>query len=372
MTGIVDFALLVVAVAGAAYLVLACFRVALFVRRPLEEATEFLPAFTILKPIAGLEPNLYECLRSVCDQDYGGFHEAVFCFHSSEDPALPIAKRLAAEFPAIVRIAIGENAAIANPKIANLAKPGAEPRGEIVVIADSDIRVDRSYLRAVAASFANQATGAATCLYRGQPSASVVSRLGALQIEDVFIPSVLVALALGKLRFCLGATMAVRASALGQIGGLAALGEGIADDYALGQLVTQRGYRIDLSRYVVQTTVPETTLTSLWSHELRWARTNYALAPAGYAFSFLMYAVPLALVYLAVSRNFAWGLPLLASALVLRVALYYLTRRALHVARAGDLWLVPLRDCLSLAVWAASLFGRSVSWRGRTYTTRHA
>ncbi len=158
---------------------------------------------------------------------------------------------------------------------------------------------------------------------RGMPNASLVSRLGAMQIEDVFIPSVLVALALGELRFCLGATMAVRRSVLEEIGGLAALGDGIADDHKLGELVTGTGNEIDLSRYVVRTTVPETTLGALWSHELRWARTNLALAPAGYAFSFLMYALPLALIYLAVSRNVAWGLPLLALvvALAARAAL---------------------------------------------------
>jgi ceramide glucosyltransferase len=372
MARIIDVVLFAIAVAGAAYLALACIRVAVFSWRPLERAEEFLPAFTILKPIAGLEPQQYQNLRSVCDQDYGAFYEAVFCFHSSDDPALPIVKRLATEFPSIVRIAIGENTAIANPKIANLAKPGAEPRGEIVVLADSDIRVGREYLRALAASFDSEAIGAVTCLYSGIPNPSLASRLGALQIDDVFIPSVLVALALGPLRFCLGATMAVRAKVLEEIGGLAALGAGIADDYILGQLVTRRGYRIDLSRYVVQTTVPETTLPALWSHELRWARTNFALAPAGYAFSFLMYALPLAVVYLAVSHNLACALPVLVVALGLRVALHYLARNALGVTRGGELWLLPLRDCLSLAVWAASLFGRRVNWRGRDFNTHVA
>jgi ceramide glucosyltransferase len=362
--------LLIIALAGAGYLALANFRLAAFARRPLESASEFLPSFTILKPIAGSEPQLYENLRSCCDQDYDAFFEVIFCFHSSDDPALAIAKRIAIEFPSRTRIAIGQNAAMANPKIANLAKPDAEPRGEIVVIADSDIRVEGNYLRALAACFASESVGAATCLYRGLPIATFVSRLGAMQIEEGFIPSVLVALALGPLRFCLGATMAVRRKVLDEIGGLAALGAGIADDHELGRLVTERGYAIELSRYVVQTMVPETTLRALWSHELRWARTHFALAPAGYAFSFLMYALPFALVYLAASRNLAWGLPLLAVVVTLRLSLHYLARAALKVDRRGDAWLVPLRDFFSLAIWLASLFGRSVTWRGKAYRTR--
>ncbi|MGA8574589.1 MAG: bacteriohopanetetrol glucosamine biosynthesis glycosyltransferase HpnI [Candidatus Cybelea sp.] len=361
-------ALLVVAIAGGLYLALACARVAAFARRPLQLATEFLPSVTILKPISGLEPDLYENLRSVCDQDYPARYEVVYCFHDADDPAVAVGERLAAEFPGIARVAIGQNAAMTNPKIANLAKASAAPNGEIVVIADSDVRVDREYLRALAGAFASERVGAATCLYAGMPNASLVSRLGAMQIEEVFIPSVLVALALGPLRFCLGATMAVRRSLLDAFGGIAALGGGLADDHRLGELVAARNRSVELSRYVVRTAVPETAPAALWSHELRWARTNLALAPAGYAFSFLIYALPFAVLHLAITRNLALGLPLVGVVAALRLLLHYLARAALGVTR-DDVALIPIRDLLSLAVWVASFFGRNVRWRERTYRT---
>lgn len=367
MNQILNDVFFAIACASAAYLALANLRVAAFARRPAERARVFLPSVTILKPVAGLEPDLYENLRSCCDQEYAAPYEVVFALPGEGDPALPIAERLVREFPDRARTATGQNSAMRNPKIANLAKPGVHGNGEVVVIADSDIRCDREYLSALAASFASERVGAATCLYAGTPNASAVSRLGAMQIEEVFIPSVLVALALGPLRFCLGATMAVRRSVLESFGGLASLGAGIADDHKLGQLVAERGKRVELSRYVVRTAVPERTLRELWPHELRWARTNLALAPLGYAFSFLIYALPLALLYLAVSRNLAWGLPLLAIVAILRITLHYLTRAALGVERGDDALLILPRDLLSLAVWFASLFGRSVRWRERTY-----
>ncbi|HZV76661.1 MAG TPA: bacteriohopanetetrol glucosamine biosynthesis glycosyltransferase HpnI [Candidatus Babeliales bacterium] len=367
MASVVISVLLAVAIAGAVYLTLATVCLAAFARRPLELAEEFLPGITILKPIAGIEPDLYENLRSVCDQEYEAFYEVILCLRAGDDSALAVAGRIAAEFPHLALIAIGENAAMTNPKIANLAKPAVQPRGDIVVIADCDIRVDRQYLRALAASFASETVGAATCLYAGMPNASIVSRLGSLQIEDGFIPSVLVALALGKLRFCLGATMAVRRSVLQAIGGLEAIGNVLADDHKLGELVTSHGKSVELSRYVVKTTVPETSLAALWSHELRWARTNLALAPAGYAFSFLVYALPFALIYLATSRNLVWGLPLLGVVIALRLGLHYLARGALGVRRADDVWLIPIRDFLSLGVWFVSLFGRNVRWREKMF-----
>lgn len=367
----VSLILFIIATAGAAYLALALICMCAFARRPLELASEFLPSITVLKPIAGLEPDLYENLASLCDQNYDEFYEVIFCLRSHDDPALAVVERVVAAFPsARASIAIGEAPGMLNPKIANIAKAGVEPRGEVVVIADSDIRVGSSYLSALAASFASERIGATTCLYSGMPTASLVSRLGALQIDDGFAPSVLVALALGKLRFCLGATMAVRRRILEAIGGLSVLGPHIADDHRLGELVAQHGYEVELSRYVVATTVPETTLSSLWSHELRWARTNLALAPLGYIFSFLIYALPFALLYLVFSRNTMLGLALLAAVFAMRLSLHYLARRALQVARSDDVWLVPVRDFLSLAVWAASLFGRTIRWRDKAYDTR--
>lgn len=365
---VLDAVLLAAAAGGTLYLALACLRVLAFARRPCEYASEFLPSITILKPVAGLEPELSENLASFCDQAYGGSFDVIFCLAAETDSALPVVREVVRRFPACTTaIAIGNNAAMTNPKIANIAKPGVQPSGEIVVIADSDIRVGRSYLRALAASFASGENGAATCLYSGMPvDSTLVPRLGALGIDDGFGPSVLVALAVGPLRFCMGATMAVRRNVLAQIGGLEAL-DTLADDHRLGELVARSGRRVELSRDVVRTTVPETTLSALWSHELRWGRTNFALAPAGYAFSFLTYGLPLALIYFAVSRNVALGLPLLTVVLGLRVTLHYLARWALKVSRRDDLVLVPLRDFLSLGTWAVSLAGRAVSWRGKRY-----
>ncbi|HYL26958.1 MAG TPA: glycosyltransferase, partial [Candidatus Nitrosotalea sp.] len=235
------WALLIISLAGAGYLALANLRMLLFARRPLDLATEFLPTVTILKPILGDEPDLYENLRSFCDQAYDAPFDIVFAIHQAEDSARATLERLVAEFPDRTRLAIGENAELMNPKIANLDKPEAEPRGEIVIIADSDIRVGREYLRAIAASFASERIGAVTCLYSALPNESFVSRLGAMQIEEIFIPSVLVALALGKLRFCMGATMGVRRRLLDEFGGLAAIGNVLGDDHRLGELVAERG-----------------------------------------------------------------------------------------------------------------------------------
>jgi ceramide glucosyltransferase len=203
-----------------------------------------------------------------------------------------------------------------------------------------------------------------TCVYRALTVDNWVARLGAAYIEEHFVPSVLVTSTLGRFRFCLGATMALRRSVLEAIGGIDALGAYVADDHKLGELVSKQGFQVELSRYVVATTILETRLGDLLSHELRWARTSMVLAPVGYAFSFLMYAVPLAILYLVLSQNARAGWTLLAVALALRVALHYSDRAALSVQHPSTPWLAPFRDALNVGLWLASLFGRTVRWRG--------
>jgi ceramide glucosyltransferase len=354
--------LLVASVAGAAYLSLALYQLARFTRRRIPNRSET-PRVSVLKPLYGADPGLYESLASFCNQEYADF-EVVFCLHDERDAAAPIVERIARDYPHVpIRTVYGENPAIANPKIANLAKPGAEPHGDLIVIADSDIWVGRDYLRAIAASFSSDRTGAVTCLYGGIPNETFAARLGAMRSEEEFSPSVLVAVALAKMEFCLGATMAVRRDVLDAIGGLEALGGDLADDYNLGKLVADRGLEVALSRYVVRTTIAETTLAALWLREVRWARTNFRLAPAGHIFSFLMFALPFAFAYAVLAHNaLAYGVLLLVA--TLRLALHETARNVFGNGRRDEPWLIPSRDLFSLAVWAASLVTRTVRWRG--------
>jgi ceramide glucosyltransferase len=372
---ILNYLLLAASVLGIVYLATAIVVARTFARRrvrpcrPDRSERNSRPSITVLKPVSGLEPALYENLASFCDQDYPNY-EVLFCLHDARDAAAPTIERVIAAFPRCsARILAGDDRRQRNPKIANLSKGDAAARGDVIVIADSDVRVGRTYLRSIADSFECEHTGAVSSLYRGIAEGNWVSLLGADYVEEQFAPSVLVAASIGRMRFCLGASMAVRRSALDAIGGIDALGPYLADDHKLGELVAARDYDVELSPYVVATTVAENTLGDLWSHELRWARTNLVLAPVGYAFSFLMFGVPLALLYLVVSRNLVVGLPVLAAAIGLRLALHYAARAALDVRERTDtLWLVPLRDALNVAIWFASFFGRSVRWRASQVT----
>jgi ceramide glucosyltransferase len=327
-------------------------------------ATSELPAITILKPVAGLEAGLYENLCSFCAQDYPQF-QVVFGIPQPDDPAAAVIADVARAFPGTaIALVTGRAVPAQNPKVAQLMEMVKSAAHDILVVADSDTRVDSSYLGAVASAFANADVGAVTCVYRGAPRPGIASALGALMIDDQFIPSVLVA-AGGGVRFCLGATMAVTRRALDAIGGFAALSDYLADDQMLGELVSRAGLRVELAPYVVDHVVDEPTLAALWSHELRWARTSRAARPWGYMGYFITFVWPPAFVYLLVAGGTALAAAVLGTAVALRIAAHFASRAALRVRGRDALWLVPLRDVMGLAVWACSFFSRSVKWRDR-------
>ena len=370
MRTLIAGAFLAASMAGIAYLALALQRTIAFGRRRTRElkSPTFTPPVTILKPLCGAEPNLLENLSSFCNQDYPDF-QVIFGVRDPDDPAAAVARQVIERFPGCdVGLVIDERIHGSNLKMSNVINMMANAKHDIIVLADSDVRVDSAYLRCIVAAFADERVGAVTCLYRGVPAGGgYVRELGALFVNDQFAPSVLVAIAFSPMDFCLGGTMGVTRAALESIGGFAAISSYLADDQMLGKLVHQRGLRVELSRKVIELSVADLNLRTLWEHELRWARTMHTAQPLGFSLSFITYALPLSIAYGALSANPLAAVAIAGVAASLRVLLHYAVRWALGIQARDDAWLIPLRDALGLAVWVAHFFGRNVRWRAHSY-----
>lgn len=310
---------------------------------------------TIAKPLCGAEPELADNLRSFCQQDYPDY-EVFFAVNDPNDAARPIAQQFG-------EVIVETRVTGTNRKINSLIAIAERARGDIIVVADSDMRVGPHYLRAVTAPFDDARVGAVTCLYAGRPLAGIPSVLGAMHINEVFLPSVLVALAIQPLDFCLGATMAVRRTALDSIGGFQALSGYLADDYMLGHRLREHGWDVQLAPAIVENVVAEPSFNDLFVHELRWARTIRTVRPVGYSLSVLTMMFPWAVAVLLISRFSRPALWMAAAALGVRVLLHFTVRFRLRLARPAAAWWIPLRDALTFVVYCASHFGRSVQWK---------
>jgi len=351
---------------GAAYGGCAALLVQRFAKRsgPLPD-----PCFpvTLLKPLYGEEPALDANLTSFCKQDYRGPVQIVFGVPSVRDSAFAAAERVKARFPERDIVLVANEAQHgSNPKVSNLLNMMHAAKHGVLVLSDSDIAVPSDYLRQVADAVQEPGTGAVTCLYRGEAGVGFWSTLAAMGISYQFLPNALAGVALKLATPCVGATIGIRRSVLDEIGGFASVKDLLADDYEIGRGVRAKGYAVRAVLPIVTHVSAERSARDLFAHETRWARTIRTLDPAGYAGSLVTHTVPLALIAAVMWHFVPVALGVLALSLMSRAILKISVDHVLGRS-SGSIWLLPLRDLLSFAVFLGSFAGRSVRWRDDSF-----
>jgi ceramide glucosyltransferase len=358
-------ALAIIASIGVVYDLVAAALVRLFLRRPAARPSSVEP-ISVLKPLHGAEAGLEQNLLSFCDQEYGAPVQIICGVQDPSDPAIGVVEKVKALRPdADLTLVCDSRAHGTNRKISNLINMAAIGiRNPIVVISDSDIRVGPRYLETLAGELEGQDVGVVTCLYAGKGAVGFWSELSAMAISYHFLPNVVFAHSLGFANPCFGSTTALRARELEAIGGFQTFADLLADDFELGRAVMGLGHKLVMPPMVVRHLCQEHDWPELWAHEMRWTRTIRLIDAAGHLGSFVTHPFPIALLAAACLGFSPAGLALAAGALAARVLLK-LTVDQYVGPSAGPLWLLPLRDILSFAVFLGSLFGTSVSWRGK-------
>jgi ceramide glucosyltransferase len=338
------------------------------------DALGFAPGVSILKPVKGVDPRMYAGLVSHCLQEYAGEFELLFGVSSLEDPAVREIARLRVEWPQVsIRLVECKDRLGANGKMSNLVQMLPEARFEHVIVNDSDIRVSPHYLQRVMAAFAGEKVGLATVPYVGRAEGALWSRLEALGISTDFMVGVLTARKLeGGIRFGLGSTLATTKTALAAMGGFEALVDQLADDYEMGARLSAVGYRVELVREVVETTVPAYGLRGFCEHQLRWARSTRDSRRWGYVGLGVTYVLPWSMAAMVASGFALWSISLFSMALLVRVSVALTV--GVGILRDGqvlrDIVLLPLRDCFGLFFWAWSYAGDTIVWRGERFRLR--
>jgi ceramide glucosyltransferase len=324
----------------------------------------------VLKPVRGLDPGAYENFASFCRQDYPEF-EILFAVNDAEDPAVPIVRKLIADFPgrSICLIVVVERLG-PNTKVSNLCRLVREARHDLLVITDSDVRVKPGYFRSVAAMFRDPRVGGVTALYRGRDNLQFVAAMDCVGSSAAFCGAALVARELEGLKFMMGSTMATTKERLAEIGGFEAMVDLHSDDYELGRRIAARGFRIELLPEPVWMAFPSQTLGGYLRHELRWAIGIRNIRPGGHFGMLFTHGLPWAIAAALVAPSAAVSAAYLGAYFVLRFAMAWMVGVwGLHdpVLRRR-LVLLPLRDLLSFFIWLASFGMNRIEWRGSAFT----
>jgi ceramide glucosyltransferase len=321
---------------------------------------------SVLKPLAGVDEGLEENLRSFFEQDYPEF-ELLFAVRSPEDPAIGVVERLRRQYAGIPsRLIITGEPPYPNAKVFSLRHMIEAARYELLVMSDSDVRVGPEMLRVLAAEFQDPRLGLTTCPYRAVAGPSFWSRLEAIGMNTEFLGGILTARLMEGMRFAVGPTTAARRSALEAIGGIERVKDYLAEDFMLGKLAHEAGWRVGLSSYVIEHRIGSQNLAQNLRHRLRWARSTRRSRPGGYIGQLFTYPLPLGLLLFAIRPEW-W--PMLVAAAGFRALAAWATAGFILRDRltARYWWLVPIQDLLAFVFWIAGFFGNTILWRGRRY-----
>jgi ceramide glucosyltransferase len=316
---------------------------------------------SILKPLAGLDEGLEDNLRSFFEQNYAGKFEILLAVRKEEDDAFTLARQLQNEYRWVEsRLLLVGEPPYANAKVWSLDRMLREARHDLVVMADSDIRVEGDLLT----TLAREEFDLTTCPYRAVGGPSVWSRLEAAGLNTEFIAGLFTArLVEGGVKFAVGPTIAARRHVIAALGGFDQLKDYLAEDFVMGARAAELGFRVQLSNYVVEHRIGSEGWRKNFAHRLRWNRSTRRSRPGGYLGQVFTNPLPWAVMLWAAAPAWWW---LAATVLLARFAVGY--RMAACVLRAPfEPALMFLQDWLSLLFWVAGFFGNTIEWRGRRY-----
>jgi ceramide glucosyltransferase len=328
---------------------------------------------SILKPVRGLDSEAYENFASFCRLDYPDY-EIVFAAGSEDDPIVPVIRQLQQDFPSHdIRLLTAVPWAGTNRKVNKLCALAKEAKHSLLVISDSDVRVEPDYLREAVGPLSDPGTGLVTTLFRGKSTGGIFSELDGLGVPADSAANALIARKLeGRMNFAFGWTMATTKQHLAEIGGFEAIANHHSDDFELGNRIAREGHQVVFMRKPVWMVFPTETLSQLLQHELRWAIGLRNVRPMGYLGLALTFGLAWSVLAAIVAPTYLIGGAYLAAYLVLRYGMAW----TVGVWGIGDpitkrsLWLVPVRDALNISIWIAGLFSSTISWRGSMFRVK--
>jgi len=324
------------------------------------------PGISVLKPLRGVDDDLAANLASFVALDWPHY-EVLLGLRDEADPAATLARAAAARWPSVFRVVLQRGAPGLNPKVNQLLTLVPEARHEILVVSDSNVRVEPGYLAEIAARLEDPEVGLVTHLIAGVGERTLGALLENLHLDGGVAPAIAAAKRLARRDVVMGKSMALRRADLAALGGLEPVKDVLAEDYVIGLLVTKRlGRRVEIASRPIENVIRDRTLMQFVLRCRRWSVLQRYLVGLGpYAAQALLNPTFLAALGLVASPS-TTGVAALAAVAAARALLDAAAGRALRAPgfRLRDLLAVPLKDLLLGAGWVEGFFGRTVDWRG--------
>ena len=316
---------------------------------------------TVLKPLKGVDDELYENLASFARQRHVRL-QLLLGAADPRDPAIAVARRLKRSFPDVdIQVVAGTAPLGRNPKVANLAGLTPHARHDLLLVSDSNVRARPDYVADLVAE--HEALGASLLcsVVAAHGEETLGARLENLQLNTWLAAAMCGTQVVTGTACVVGKSMLFRRAHLARIGGWAAVQDVLAEDYVFGSRLAAQGGRVATSRHVVDTVNVRWSVPRFVNRHLRWCQMRRWISPPAFLAEPLLNPVPFALALLP-TRAAVLGLTLIAVKLLGDAALARRLRGSW--VPLPTLALVVLKDVVFAGVWLVAAFRRRVTWRG--------
>jgi ceramide glucosyltransferase len=334
------------------------------------------PPISILKPLRGLDDNLFDNLTSFCTQDYPEY-EILFCLQDFNDPAYKVVKKVQDKYPTRnISLVVEKCTAGLNPKVSNLIPAYRKARYPYVLISDSNVMVDKNYLREVIRHTADPSVGLVSNLIRGVGGRSIGAILENLHLNSFIMGSVSFLDRCLGMPCVIGKSMLMKKDDLEALGGLAAFKDILAEDFIIGREMQRSGKRVVLSNYLVSNVNEYWGVKRFLNRHTRWGKLRWKIGGAKYLSELLVNPVFMATLPVLLkgpSREtlsfaaFIGLVKVLGDSLLGRTIESSAARTYLHKQSQLTYFLVPVKDIIIGMLWFVPLLSSTVVWRGNRY-----
>lgn len=339
----------------------------LALRKKLKEShsSDFNPPVSIIKPLKGLDDNLFDNLESFCKQDYP-VYEVILSLQDHNDPAYRVAEKIRKKYPDIVRIVVDNSSRALNPKVKNMLSAYRESKYEYFLISDSNVYVDKDYLRKTVSAM-DENTGLVTNLIVGVRGKSIGALLENLQLNSFILLSVCFLDKFLKMPCSIGKSMLMRKRDFEEIGGLNAVSNVLAEDYIIGKLIHEHGKKVILSNYLIKNVNEYWSIRRFLNRHTRWAKIRWKIAGLKYFVEpinnplFLAALVPVLEGFTRLSIAFFF------IACLYKILIDVYVARLVNFKIGFSSLLIPIKDLLIGFLWVVPLFSSRLMWRDNIY-----
>jgi len=333
-----------------------------------DQSCQTVPPISLLKPLRGVDDNLFDNLESFCLQDYP-LYEVIFSLQDYNDPAYKVARKVKDKYPQKdIRIIVERCDLGLNPKVNNLIPAYRISRYQHILISDSNVKVDRNYLREIVEHLADPSVGLVSNLIQGINGRSIGSVFENLHLNTFIIGSVCFLDRFLKMPCVIGKSMLMRKADLEAIGGLTAVKDVLAEDYVIGEKMHKAGRKVMLSSHFIYNVNEYWGMNKFLNRHTRWGKLRWKIGGIKYLSELLSNAV-----FMSFLPIFMWNPSKLTLSFTAFVSLfkvagdYYIGKKIKSDLNPFFYFLSPVKDLVIGVLWFIPIISNTIVWRGNRY-----